>query len=164
MVIRNAASIEKDFDSGKTSWNDWIGEATERTRGETFVTQPNNGFSKWYEKSRATNLVKLSAAETSSDEIVSEVFEQQKWSPTISTVNTTRHMQKRNKSTDKILLPTSKSPEGNDNVIRECSSLCILHVLFVELQKLAELGNQYSDFVSFLKSIGLSEVAENVES
>ena len=122
MLIRNAASLEKDFDSGKTSWNDWIGEATERTRGETFVTQPNNGFSKRYEKSRATNLVKLSAAETSSDEILSEVFEQQKWTPTISTVNTTKHMQHWNKSTDKILPPTCKSPEGNDNVI-ECSSL-----------------------------------------
>ena len=119
MVIRNAASIEKDFDSSETSWNDWIGEST---RGESFVTQPTNGFSEWYEKSRKTNPVKLSAAETSSDEIFSEVIEQQKWAPTTSTVNTTRHMQNRNKSTDKILLPTSKSPEGNDNVF-ECSSL-----------------------------------------
>ena len=122
MVIRNAASIEKDFDSNETSWNDWIGDATESTRGETFVTQPTNGFSKRYEKSRETNLVKLSAAETSSDEIVSKVFEQQKWTPTTSTVNTTRHIQHWNKSTDKILPPTSKSPEGKDNVI-ECSSL-----------------------------------------
>ena len=46
----------------------------------------------------------------------------------------------------------------SSNVLR-----CKLHVLFVELQKLAEHGNQYSDFVSFLKSIGLSEVAENVK-
>ena len=46
----------------------------------------------------------------------------------------------------------------SSNVLR-----CKLYVLFVELQELAELGNQYSDFVSFLKSIGLSEVAENVE-
>ena len=119
MVIRNAASIEKDFDSSETSWNDWIGEST---RGESFVTQPTNGFSKRYEKSSETNLVKLSAAETSSDEIVSKVFEQQKWTPTISTVNTARHIQHWNKSTDKILVPTSKSPEGNDNVFK-CSSL-----------------------------------------
>ena len=119
MLIRNAASLEKDFDSSETSWNDWIREST---RGESFATQPTNGFSKRYEKSRETNLVKLSAAETSSDEILTEGFEQQKWTPTTSTVNTTRHMQNWNTSTDKILPPTCKSPEGNDNVI-ECSSL-----------------------------------------
>lgn len=35
--------------------------------------------------------------------------------------------------------------------------------LFADLQELAELGDQYADFFGFLKSIGLSEVAENVE-
>ena len=43
-----------------------------------------------------------------------------------------------------------------------CHGLLVF-CLHVDRHELADLGNQYVDIVGFLKSIGLSEVAENVE-
>lgn len=99
--------MDKDVDSSdETSWNDWIGNTVENTREDSFATQPTHGFSKWYEKNKETDLAKLAAVETSSEEIFIEVIKQHQWTPSTSVTHNW------NTSTDKSSLPTSKSPEG----------------------------------------------------